>query len=259
MENRKTYKHAVFVDKPSGISTKECLYKILKIYKIKFAGYTGILDPKVSGMVLFLLDDARKAMPLLMGLNKTYEGIMYLHNDVDRNKIEEVCKKFSGKIKQIPPARSRVARKEREREIISLEIQKIEGRNVWMKIECEAGTYIRKLMHDIGQDLGCGAHMKFLRRVSVGGFTEMVKFENLEKNPEKYLVSLENVLEKVGVPKVSVQQTNLEKIKYGQPLNWTEIEKLEEGKHVGIYFENQIIALGTSQKDKVKIDRVFKF
>ena len=224
-----------------------------------FAGYTGILDPKVSGMVLFLLDDARKAMPLLMGLDKTYEGIMYLHADAERQKIEEACKKFSGKIKQVPPARSRVARKEREREIMSLEIQKIEGRNVWMKVHCQAGTYIRKLMHDIGEDLGCGAHMKFLRRVAVGGFSEMVKLEQLEKNPEKYLVPLEDVLEKIGIQKVFVKQEALEKVKHGQPLNWKDAEKTEEGKRVGIYFEKKIIALGTAKKDGIKIDRVFKF
>jgi len=249
------FKHAVFVDKPSGISTKDCLYKILKIYKIRFAGYTGILDPKVSGMVLFLLDDARKAMPLLMGLNKTYEGIMYLHSDVEKKRVEEVCKKFEGKIKQIPPARSRVARKERERDIMSLDIEKIEGRNVWMKVQCEAGTYIRKLMHDIGQDLGCGAHMKFLRRTAISGFSEMVKLEELEKNPEKYLASLEDVLEKVGIKKVFVEKEDLEKIKHGQPLE----KQVKEDGQIGIYFENQIIALGTAQKDKIKIDRVFKF
>ncbi len=248
------YKHAVFLDKPSGISTKDCLYKIQKIYKVRFAGYTGILDPKVSGMVLVLLGEARKAMPLLMGLDKTYEGIMYLHSDIEREKLEEACKKFSGKIKQVPPARSRVSRKEREREIKSLEIQKIEGRNVWMRIDCEAGTYIRKLMHDIGEDLGCGAHMKFLRRVAVGGFTEMAKFEELEKSPEKYLVPLEDVLEKIGTRKVFVEKEDLEKIRHGQPLNRRGIEG-----SVGIYFENQIIALGTGQKDILKIDRVFNF
>ena len=138
---------------------------------------------------------------------------------------------------------------------MSLDIEKIEGRNVWMKVQCEAGTYIRKLMHDIGQDLGCGAHMKFLRRTAISGFSEMVKLEELEKNPEKYLASLEDVLEKVGIKKVFVEKEDLEKIKHGQPLE----KQVKEDGQIGIYFENQIIALGTAQKDKIKIDRVFKF
>jgi len=83
-------------------------------------------------------------MPILLSSKKEYIGIIHLHKDVNRKEVEKVFKTFIGKVKQLPPVKSAVARKEREREIYYLELLEIKGRNVLFKISCEAGFYVRR-------------------------------------------------------------------------------------------------------------------
>ena len=122
---------------------------------------------------------------------------MYLHKKIEEEKIKEVFKKFTGKIRQKPPIKSSVKRVERTREIYYFDILEIEEQDVLFKVGCEAGTYIRKLIHDIGKKLECGAHMSELRRTKAGPFTEgtLSTLQDLQdafyyyknENKEKYL------------------------------------------------------------------------
>jgi H/ACA ribonucleoprotein complex subunit 4 len=97
---------------------------------------------------------------------------MRLHSQVPQNKVEKILEEFQGPIYQRPPVRSSVKRRLRTRTIYYNNFLEMDERNVLFKVGCEAGTYIRKLCYDIGEALGCGAHMQELRRTRVGPFIE---------------------------------------------------------------------------------------
>jgi H/ACA ribonucleoprotein complex subunit 4 len=97
---------------------------------------------------------------------------MQLHGDVSHHRLEEVLEEFTGEIYQRPPLRAAVRRKLRVRKIYYIELLERENKNVLMRVGCEAGTYMRKLCHDLGEALGCGAHMRELRRTRTGPFRE---------------------------------------------------------------------------------------
>ncbi len=256
----------ILLDKPRDMTSMECVERVKDILKADRAGHSGTLDPKVTGVMLIALNEARKAMPVLIGLKKEYEGTMHLHGNVDKKRINEVARGFVGRITQTPPVRSAVVRKPREREVYSFEITKIDGKDIYFKVGCESGTYVRKLCHDFGERLGTGAHMTGLRRTKINGFSdkECVSIEKLEKNKEKQVIPLERVLERTGLKKVIVKKESLDKIKNGMPVEKRDIikiDRLTENEHAGIYFGSDIIALGLvrdSKKPVIKTDRVFK-
>ncbi len=97
---------------------------------------------------------------------------MRLHSQVPQNKVENMLEEFQGPLYQRPPVRSSVKRRLRIRTIYYNNFLEMDERNVLFKVGCEAGTYIRKLCYDIGEALGCGAHMQELRRTRVGPFIE---------------------------------------------------------------------------------------
>lgn len=97
---------------------------------------------------------------------------MQLHADIPEEKVRQALNEFVGEIYQKPPMRSSVKRETRKRFIHRLDIHEINGRTVLFTCSCQAGTYIRKLCSDVGEVLGCGAHMRELRRTRAGPFTE---------------------------------------------------------------------------------------
>lgn len=167
----------VVLDKPRGPTCKSIDVIIKKIFehfgfKVIKCSHGGTLDPGVSGTLVIMLNKSTKLTETLLKSKKEYVALIYLHSDVSEEKIRQVCNEFVGKIKQLPPLHSAVARQEREREIYYIEILEINGRNVLMRVGCEAGTYIRRLADDIGKKLGTGAHLQELRRTKSGRFTE---------------------------------------------------------------------------------------
>ena len=97
---------------------------------------------------------------------------MRLHSSVPENKVTKALEEFQGEIYQRPPVRSSVKRRLRTRTIYYNDFLEMNERNVLFKVGCEAGTYIRKLCYDLGEVLGCGAHMQELRRTRAGPFKE---------------------------------------------------------------------------------------
>jgi len=97
---------------------------------------------------------------------------MQIHADVPEQTVRQVLSEFEGEIYQKPPMRSSVKRETRKRTIHRLEVHEIDGRTVLFTCSCQGGTYIRKLCSDIGEVLGCGAHMRELRRTRAGPLTE---------------------------------------------------------------------------------------
>jgi H/ACA ribonucleoprotein complex subunit 4 len=126
----------------------------------------------VTGVLPTALEEATKVVQALLLTGKEYVCVMRLHSQVSEDRIRTVLGEFHGTIYQRPPVRSSVKRRLRTRKIYYLDFLEKDGRNVLFKVGCEAGTYIRKLCYDVGEVLGCGAHMQELRRTRVGPFVE---------------------------------------------------------------------------------------
>jgi H/ACA ribonucleoprotein complex subunit 4 len=160
------------LDKPSGPTSHQIVSWIKEVLEITSAGHGGTLDPAVTGVLPVALNDATRALQVLLGSGKEYVGIMKLHKPCKDNKIREVCAGFVGDIYQVPPVRSAVKRVRRKRHVYYLDILEIQGSEVLFQVGCEAGTYVRTLCVDIGKKLGCGAHLAMLRRTRVGSLLE---------------------------------------------------------------------------------------
>jgi len=187
------------IDKPSGITSSELAVKVKVSADARKAGHTGTLDPRASGLMIILLDDAVKKAGVFEGLDKKYDAVMLLHRDAEKKEIEEAVLSFVGEIEQIPPRRSAVARKPRKRRIYSITINSIDRRRVNFSVRCEAGTYIRKLCHDMGKALGTGANMVSLRRTAIGpiSVSEAVPLDEFLSSPRDYLKPLGSILKRM--------------------------------------------------------------
>lgn len=129
-------------------------------------------NPKVTGVLPTALEEATKIVQALLLAGKEYICVMKLHSQVPEDRIKAVLDEFLGTIYQRPPVRASVKRRLRTRRIYYANFLEMDDRNVLFNVGCEAGTYIRKLCYDIGEVLGCGAHMQELRRTRVGPFIE---------------------------------------------------------------------------------------
>ena len=260
----------IIVDKHEGPTSHQVSLWTKEIFNAKKVGHIGTLDPKVTGVLPVLLNDAVKTAPLFQKLEKEYVGIMHLHKDFDVWKLKEIIsKKFIGKIVQIPPKKAAVARRPREREIKSFDILEVEGRDVLFQTRVEAGTYIRKLVWDIGVEVGIGAHMAELRRIRVGNFTEdsshsLVEirdaFEFWKEGDERYLrkilIPIEFAID--HVKKVFVKDSAIEAICNGAPLYPIGIvriqESIVEGEQIAIMsLKNELVAIGIAKMNSKKM------
>lgn len=189
---------AINLDKTSGPTSHEVAAWVKRIVEVEKAGHSGTLDPKVTGILPVLLEDATRIMETLLLAGKEYICLMRLHKPVPKKRIMEVCGEFMGPIFQKPPLKSSVVKELRVRTIYYLEVLEIEEQHVLMRVGCEAGTYIRKLCFDIGLALGCGANMEELRRTRAGPFRE-----------DSTLVTLHNLTDAVAAWKEKGDETAL--------------------------------------------------
>lgn len=260
----------IVVDKHAGPTSHQVSGWLRDILGLKKVGHTGTLDPMVTGVLPVVLGNAVKSMPLFTGIDKEYVGVMRLHHEVPREKLDDAVKSFIGKIRQRPPKKSAVARIEREREIFSFDILEVEGNNVLFKTKTEAGTYIRKLCHDIGQTLEVGAHMAELRRTEAGPFTEnqahsLTEIKDLfefaksgdESGLRKILIPLEDAMP--HAKKVYAHENAAKTIFNGAPLFVGGVEKCDSeiirGETVAIFSGGKIIALGIAKMDSAEMQK----
>jgi H/ACA ribonucleoprotein complex subunit 4 len=160
------------LDKPRGPSSHEVVAWVRKMLNKEKAGHSGTLDPGVSGLLPIALGNATKALGLFLLGPKEYVSVVRLHNDVPQDKLDSVLEEFTGPIYQRPPQKSSVKRVIRPRTIYEMDIIEKVGRLMVIRINCEAGTYIRKLVYDIGEVLAVGATMVELRRTKVYHLSE---------------------------------------------------------------------------------------
>ena len=197
----------LLLDKPIGITSNDALQQVKRLYDARKAGHTGNLDPMATGLLPLCLGEATKVSAFLLDADKRYRGTCKLGvrtntGDADGEAIEtrpvigvteervrEVLQRFLGEIEQIPPMHSaikhqgqplyklahqglEVERQPRQVTIFALELVRFEGDELEIDVHCSKGTYIRTLAEDIGEALGCGAHLCQLRRTGAGPFSE---------------------------------------------------------------------------------------
>ena len=246
------------LDKPLGFSSNQALKKIQWLFNAKKAGHTGTLDPMASGLLPICLGEATKFSHRLLDANKSYiatiqlgittttgdqEGEVVSEKEVVLNEaqLKDTLKKFIGDITQIPPMYSalkfegkplyeyaregiEIERKSRQIKIYDIKLIKIEESIITIEVLCSKGTYIRTLAEDIGQTLGCGAHLKDLERTQTGNFqlSEALSIEALEgmsmASREKVLIPIDALLE--GLLSVELTVAETEAIKKGQSIDF---------------------------------------
>ncbi len=126
----------------------------------------------VTGVLPLGLEEATKTIQAFLLTGKEYVCLMTLHGDVEEKRLFSVMEEFVGDLYQKPPVRAAVKRELRKRRVYSIRDVEVEGRQVLFRVSCQAGTYIRKLVYDMGEVLRVGAHMRELRRTRAGSFTE---------------------------------------------------------------------------------------
>lgn len=162
----------IVVDKQAGPTSHEIVAWVKRLLELDRAGHGGTLDPKVTGVLPIGLQESTKVVQALLEAGKEYVCVMRTHADVEESRVLEALGLFEGEIYQRPPVRSSVRRRLRTRVIYGIDYHEGDGRNWLFRVACQSGTYIRKLCYDVGEILGCGAHMHELRRSRSGPFTE---------------------------------------------------------------------------------------
>jgi tRNA pseudouridine55 synthase len=213
------------LDKPLGWSSNDALQKVKWLMRAEKAGHTGTLDPLATGLLPLCFGAATKFSQLQLDADKTYEatvqlGVKTSTGDAEGEVVEEravkvsehelnrVVSQFKGLIRQTPPMHSALKKDgralyeyaragievEREaREVTIFELKMVLAREeslrqtIKMTVKCSKGTYIRTLAEDIGEALGCGAHLRALRRLQSGSFSvlQCVTLEALEAMTEE--------------------------------------------------------------------------
>ncbi|RRG45021.1 tRNA pseudouridine(55) synthase TruB [Clostridioides difficile] len=225
--------------KPTGMTSHDIVSRVRKILNIKKVGHTGTLDPDASGVLPICIGKATKVCEVILNKDKsyiceltlgistdTYDASGEILKKVDDFKFsnEDIERAFDtqrGEINQLPPIysalkvngkrmcdlvrsgrQSEITLKTRRVNIKDIKILSIKGNKVMFYVECSKGTYVRSICHDIGEYLGCGAHMSFLNRTSSGKFDldNSITLEELElfyenKTLDKYLYDIDYVLD----------------------------------------------------------------
>lgn len=251
------------IDKPKGPTSHQVSAYIAKILKATKSGHSGTLDPKVTGVLSTAIGRGTRIVQALQTAGKEYVCLLHLHKEFPKEKVEKAVMSFVGKIKQLPPVKSAVKRQWRFRRIYYIDIHEIEGQDVLFTVGCQAGTYIRKLCHDIGEKLGCGAHMAELRRTKAGPYNEKRKIFTLQdltdamyfyekEGNEKFLREILEPIE-TGVehlPKVYVLDSSVDAICHGANLAVPGIAKVESDIQ-----KDEIIAIMTLKEELIALGK----
>ena len=253
----------VVIDKPPGPTSHKVAEIVAKVLGAKKAGHIGTLDPEVSGVLPILLNRSTRAASFLIGQDKEYVGVAQFHKEISPSEIKKIFNQFIGQITQVPPVKSAVARRPRQRQIHSFDILEIDGRRVLFRTRVEAGTYIRKLIDDVGRAAKVGANMVELRRTSVGGITEKsaIPLHSIfdavwlwkEKKDETFIRRyVKNIEEVITNKKIWISDNAIDPVCSGAPLLVPGVVKcdrlIKEGDPVAMLsLKDEIVAFGTAR------------
>lgn len=274
----------LLLDKPIGVTSNEVLQQVKRLYNANKAGHTGSLDPIATGMLPICFGEATKFSQFLLEANKHYtatgklgettasadsEGAIIQKREVkniDAQTIEKILPKFRGKILQLPPMYSalkhkgqplyklarqgiEVERQPREVTVHMLQLIELNGDLVKFEMRCSKGTYVRTIIADIGELLGCGAHVIELRRLAVEPYLvaqmatlttiQEIAAKNDYKSLDQLLLPIESML--VGMPEITLTADMVFYMQQGQPLvipnapdsGWVKMNS-KAGKFLGV-------------------------
>lgn len=255
----------VLLDKGKGISSNHALQQVRRLFQAEKAGHTGSLDPLATGLLPVCFGKATRVSGLLLESDKAYSVCARLGQrtdtaDADGEVIEErpvpdlsladieaVVARFIGEVEQIPPMYSalkhegqrlyelarkgvEVERKPRRVRFDWITVDRFEGHELCLSLHCTKGAYVRTLVEDIGEALGCGAHVTMLRRTGVGPWMPtadstpvMYSFDELKKLAEEGQDALDRVILPTdsalpGYPAITLDADSTHYIRHGHPV-----------------------------------------
>ena len=222
----------IIIDKPSGPTSFDVSNYIKKELSLNKTSHFGTLDPKVGGVLPIALGRACRLTGFFLGHDKEYVGVLRTHKEISLNELQEkINQSFVGKIKQLPPVRSRVKRELREREVVFFKILEKKDKDFLFITKVQGGTYIRKICSDLGNLIG-GGHMLELRRTKAGIFSEEMCFNlyDFEKAKEEWKKGNEEFLKRIIIP----AEEAIKKVFYTVEIKKDSIKRLMTGKFIRI-------------------------
>ncbi|HET7268605.1 MAG TPA: tRNA pseudouridine(55) synthase TruB [Oleiagrimonas sp.] len=279
----------LLLDKPRGLSSNEALQACRRVFRAAKGGHTGSLDPMATGMLPLCFGEATKIAGLLLGSCKAYEAecllgvttntddaegeatVMRPVPDLDDEALREALQQFVGHIEQVPPAHSALKRDgvrmyERARRGETVEIQPRgvdvhaidwlgrDGPRLRFRVTCGSGTYIRSLARDLGEKLGCGAHLTALRRQWVDPFHEpvMVTLDALQALSGRFN-QLDRLLLPVDaglaeLPAACLDEAQSVALQHGQPVQ--PASELAPGRCRAYAADGRLLALAEVRGDR---------
>jgi tRNA pseudouridine55 synthase len=279
----------VLLDKAGGLSSNAALQEVKRLFEAQKAGHTGSLDPLATGVLPLCLGEATKISQFLLDSDKAYrarlklgvrtdsgdsEGVVISTGDystISTKQIESALSQFEGEIEQTPPMHSaikvggvplykmarkgiEIERKSRKVRISRIELLQHEGDELEIEVFCSKGTYIRTIADDLGELLGCGAHIIALRRIQAGKFGEQqcISIEELQRiKVTEGLAGIDECLvamdEAVGdLPEVRLPSITADCVKHGQAVL---VRHLPAEGLVRLYDEEEFIGIGAIDDD----------
>lgn len=278
------------VDKPVGLTSHDVVQVVRKGTNIRRAGHTGTLDPRASGVLVILVGPAVRLSEYVSASDKRYQAVVRLGASTDtydadgrivstspvdkitEERFEDALQTFVGEIEQVPPPYSAVKVKGRRAyemaregeevdlaprriKVYSLELLEWAPPEAVIDVYCSSGTYVRSLAHDLGEKLGCGAHLIGLRRTKSGRFTlrEAVPLRKLRESFEdgnwyQYLIPAAEALS--DWPSIELSNEQVEAIRHGHRIAVDEVVEVEQGSNYhgsnmvrGVSEQGELVAL----------------
>ena len=257
------------VDKPAEMTSAQVVAEVKTVLGARKVGHTGTLDPFATGVLVCCVNQATRLAQFLTRGKKCYQAVMRLGIRTDthdftgqvlsreaslavtHSEVLSAFKRFSEVREQAPPAFSalkhhgmplyKLARRgtlvqkpSRPIFIYKLVVHDIDLPDVRFEVRCSEGTYVRTLCADIGDALGCGAHLTGLRRTESGGFTlgeavslNTMKALSVEKETSKFVIPMREALR--GIPEIQARRALAQKIRQGQPVTRMALGPLDDG------------------------------
>ncbi len=288
----------MIIDKPAGVTSARVVAIVKRLLGARKVGHTGTLDPFATGVLICPVHQATKLARFFLHGNKIYDARLHLGVRTDtldaegevtgrtpvpmipEETIRAVFQRFEGDIEQTPPAYSALKHKgrplyeyarkgapvrkpPRRVHVSSIRVREIDPPEIRFTVSCSGGVYIRSLAADVGDALGCGAHLKALRRIESGGFSidEATPLDRLESLVEEggardRLVPMANALR--GMPTRVVEEAMAEKIRCGRRLTTGEAPRAsaeESAQRLGEFIKiitpaNDLLAVATAGAEK---------
>ena len=278
-------------DKPRGLSSNAALQKVRRLFNVEKAGHTGTLDPMATGLLPVCFGEATKFSNELLDADKSYdaslrfgqttttgdaEGEIVSERAVDFSEaeLERVLMQFKGEIEQLPPMHSAlkhqgrplyeyirkgivIERSARRVHIRDLVLRRFAGFEADISVCCSKGTYVRTLAEDIGEALGCGAHLVALRRTAIAHFDlkDARDLEALqamtEEEREARLLPVTCLLPEM--PRLDLDAVQVKRLAQGQRLGLD--TGLPDGK-LALYGPNGFIGLGSKEGRRIASERL---